>query len=557
MNKTYRLYLNNKSNLISVVASLGLLSLTALSGAILLSSNVNADNDSVVDEINITVPISCSLSGSGMTSHTTSIPNGTYTPDIGTTTLTAFCNDGSGFSIYAAGYTGNEIGATNSNKLVGTSASNNSTISTGTATGPVSGNDNSNWAMKLTAVSNPTPAYPITISTGFDSYHAVPNEYTKVATRLSGTDTGQNTEGSSLTTTYAAYISKIQPADTYSGQVIYTLVHPSSAPAPVVCNPSGTTISTIKCMQDISSTNKSSILSSMTSEQQYTLKDKRDGKEYTIAKLLDGNIWMTQNLDLDLDSSKTYTNLDTDIGYNSSTGQYDTATWTPIRSTYTTGDTTWCEGGTLESWDDSCKSNFTPESYNPGDLYWSGNYDRDAYEETCRGNWENCDESLNPEALSPTGNVHYHLGNYYNWPAAVAKNDTSEYLEVESDQWIDTNQSICPTGWMLPKNIKDFNNPPNGSFYYLASYYGWDDENRFVSYPWDNPLYITFSGDREGIYLIGSSANFHISEVYAYQGGFYEEYNTVIDQPANGRAEAWPSDHDFSARGGSIRCVAR
>ena len=39
------------------------------------------------------------------------------------------------------------------------------------------------------------------------------------------------TGGVKLTTTYAAYISKTQVADTYSGQVIYTLVHPSSAVA--------------------------------------------------------------------------------------------------------------------------------------------------------------------------------------------------------------------------------------------------------------------------------------------------------------------------------------
>ena len=224
---------------------LGLLSMTALSGALLMSNSVNADNDSVVDEINITVPVSCTLSGSGMTSHTASIPNGTYTPDIGTTTLTAFCNDNAGFSIYAAGYTGDEIGGTNSTKLVGTSASNNATIDTGTNAGPVSGNDTSNWAMKLTAVSSPTPTYPITITSdtsgSFSSYHAVPSEYTKVATRTSGTDIGQSAEGSTLTTTYAAYISKTQAADTYTGQVIYTLVHPYDAdpipPEPITCSP--------------------------------------------------------------------------------------------------------------------------------------------------------------------------------------------------------------------------------------------------------------------------------------------------------------------------------
>jgi len=217
--------------------SLGLVAATLLSVAVLSGSKVSATDDSVVDEINITVPVSCTLTGTGMNSHNAEIPNGTYTADIGTTTLKAFCNDNAGFAIYAAGYTGNEIGGTNSNKLVGTTASSNATIDTGTATS--AGNpDTSNWAMKLTTVSSPTPTYPITLDNGFGSYSAVPNSYTKVAHRDSNTDIGTNAEGTTLTTTYAAYISKTQAADTYSGQVIYTLVHPSDAEAPLSPQPS-------------------------------------------------------------------------------------------------------------------------------------------------------------------------------------------------------------------------------------------------------------------------------------------------------------------------------
>ncbi len=230
-----------------------LLTITLLSGAVLISSTVSADdNTSVVDQINITVPISCTLSGTGMDTHNANINNGLYVPDIGTTTLHAFCNDNEGFAIYAAGYTGNEVGGTNSNKLVGTSASGNATIESGIATS--TGNpDVSNWAMKLTATqdsgdttgtnaftidSAPNVALPSEAESGateasFSNYHVVPNEYVKVAHKNSGTDMTATTGGVKLTTTYAAYISKTQPADTYSGQVIYTLVHPSSA-APVL-----------------------------------------------------------------------------------------------------------------------------------------------------------------------------------------------------------------------------------------------------------------------------------------------------------------------------------
>ncbi len=207
--------------------SLGLFVITVLSGIFLVSS-VSATDDTIIDQVNVTVPISCTLTGSGMTSHNATIPNGTYQSEIGTTTLKIFCNDNAGFAIYAVGYTGNEIGATNSTKLVGTTVSNWATIDTGTATGIVSGNDTSNWAMKLQTVSSPTPTYPITIDNSFNNYSAVPSSYTKVAHRDNGTDIGQSAEGSTLTTTYAAYISKTQAADTYTGQVKYTLVHPAS-----------------------------------------------------------------------------------------------------------------------------------------------------------------------------------------------------------------------------------------------------------------------------------------------------------------------------------------
>lgn len=196
-----------------ILIPLMLLNVTFFIGAFLMSSYVSAD-DSAVDNVAVTVPASCTISGTGITSHNATIPNGTYQADIGTTTLKALCNDTDGFAIYATGYTGNTIGETNSNKLVGTTNP-STTISTGTAT---SGNT-SNWAMKLATSSGTT--YPLTLDNGFGSYSSVPNSYTKVAHRDSATDVGTNAAGSTLTTTYAAYMNQTQAADTYSGQVIY------------------------------------------------------------------------------------------------------------------------------------------------------------------------------------------------------------------------------------------------------------------------------------------------------------------------------------------------
>ena len=209
----------------SIITSASLVALTILSGAFLMSSYSFAD-DSTVDNINITVPVSCSLEGTGMTSHNANMMNGTYQNNIGTTTMKAYCNDSEGFAIYANGYTGDTLG---NNKLIGSST--NEEIVTGTATSTPNP-DISNWAMKLSTISSPTPTYPLTIDSdtngSFTSYHIVPSTYTKVAHRDSSTDLGTSAEGSTLTSTYAAYISKTQPADSYIGQVIYTLVHPAS-----------------------------------------------------------------------------------------------------------------------------------------------------------------------------------------------------------------------------------------------------------------------------------------------------------------------------------------
>ena len=202
--------------------SAGLVGSTVLA-FILLSSNMVSAGDSVVSDVTIAVPISCTLSGTGNNSHTDTIPNGTTSSDIGTTTLKITCNDQEGFSIYAIGYTGEVYGTTT---LVGNSTG--QTIATGTATSGA----NSNWAMKLGTNSGAT--YPVTLQNGYGSYSNVPTTYTKVAERQSATDIGTSAIGAEVTTTYQVYVSGSQLADTYLGKVKYTLVHPYDSGAPAI-----------------------------------------------------------------------------------------------------------------------------------------------------------------------------------------------------------------------------------------------------------------------------------------------------------------------------------
>ena len=518
------------------------------------NSNSTSDDDTAVDNVSVTVPVACTMSGTVDTAHTAEIANGIYTSNIGSTTLHAFCNDTEGFAIYASGYTGEEIGAEDSNKLVGTT----SDIETGISTS----GDTSQWAMKLTVSSDSgdTTTNPITIDSApnvtggsdasFSDYHAVPSEYVKVAHKNSSTDMTASTGGAKLTTTYAVYISGTQVADTYEGKVIYTLVHPSSANAPVICNEDATTISEVKCLQDfgnVSSTNRASIIDSMVAEQQYTLKDSRDGKTYTIAKYQTkytdsstGNettaydVWMTQNLDLDLNSGVTLTNEDTDLGYNTSTGEYETATWKPSVSTYTT-DGVW-------NW-----SYTTPESYDAGNLYWNGTTWawNQAGCESIGGTWDssnyNCTDYISGVTAS-TGTAQYHLGNYYNWTAAVAMNDSSSYTTY--DEIVE--QSICPVGWTLPRI-----GTGEDTFYALWNQYDFSSSSTDgTDSLWTSPLYFAASG-----YFNGAL------DYVGYDGVFW---SPVVRSVTDARLAYFDvvgvsgtSFSDCRAYGVSVRCVAR
>ena len=545
-----------------------------MAGTILSINKIWAQNGAVTTA-SVVVPVSCTLSGNVTLAHNATMNNGLYEDDIGVTVLKAFCNDVNGFSIYAIGYTSEEDGNT---KLEGVSDGEN-IINTGINT---SGNTSA-WAMKLTATGS---NYIPTIENNFNNYHVVPENYIKVASYASATDVSSaiyNAVGSTLTTTYAAYISNNQVADTYVGKVKYVMVHPVSADAPVVCNKNATTISEVRCMQDfahVTSTNLNSIINSMTPETQYTLKDSRDGKSYTIAKYQTKyydasteseqtayDIWMTKNLDLDLDASRTYTNEDTDIGYNTNTGTYTTAAWSPERSTYPTGITTW---GLYDETDDYYGGDKHPESYDLGDLYIdsmvfiaedylnscdNGSCDASLYAQLS-SDWKafidtcisgTCDMSIfpgdDPEIpISSTGIPQYHLGNYYNWTAAVAMNDSSTHTTYNEI----IEQSICPTGWTLPRIGYG-----EDSFYALWNQYGFaENPINGANKLWTSPLYFVASGRWHSVlYGVG------------WFGRFWSP--VVNDEFSADNAEFYVNGHSgpsyVSSRGygHSVRCIAR
>ena len=320
--------------------------------------------------------------------------------------------------------------------------------------------------------------------------------------------------GDAMTLYYATYVTPELDYGTYTGAVINYIA---------VANP------TSLYMQDIANWKDD-----LEEDTPVEAKDRRDGKTYLVSKTKDGKIWMMQNLDLDLNANTTYTNEDTDLGYNTTTGEYETASWQPSSGTATDA-----EGWTV--------SNFAPASYDPGDWYWNGNesdwYDWDDYYDTCTLNPEtsklNCDDSVDPfpTYVGSTGIPQYHLGNYYNWSAAVATNDGSVYTtsgEIAND-------SICPTGWRLP-GVDEF--------FDLWAEYGFTSsaisgENKL----WTEPLYFVISGGFNTVMdYVGSDGSFWSSEVRD------ETQSWGVDYAVDG----WFSDvYGRRNYGHSVRCVAR
>lgn len=265
----------------------------------ILFHSAYADNPEV-DQVNITVPVSCTLDGTGMDSHIANIQNRNYETEIGSTTLTAYCNDIGGFSIYAIGYSNEEYGNTD---MIGVNTE--GLIPTGTTLdGSVS-----NWAMKLET--NNEATYPIALQNGYNAYKAVPSTYTLVAKRESSTDTGTSAIGSVLTSTYAISVSPSQVADTYVGKVRYTLVHPYDRVEPEP--PMGLCTDSYTCMQQQTPASMAQKLPNVGDVA--VLYDARDNQAYRVAKLADNKYWMAENLNIAGGTALSSEDTDFDASY--------------------------------------------------------------------------------------------------------------------------------------------------------------------------------------------------------------------------------------------------
>ena len=474
--------------------------LLTVSGLVLshLSFHSSATN-SGSDNLAITISSSCTLSSVANVPHNAEVYNGNYLGDIGKTTITTLCNDGNGYSVYANGYSNNEEG---NNKLINSEYPQYS-IDTGLATSGLI----SAWAMKLNNIPDDPSPTPPTIESNYNNvYGVVPAYWTKVASRASGTT--DMDEGSSFTTTYAVYASSNQHAGTYVGQVKYVLTHPATDAKHLF-------------MQDIAQLKDKILLNEGDSTR---LVDQRDGKAYWVTRLADGNIWMTQNLDFDIEANTTLNSNTTDlnVAYDSSTGQY---------AEYNDGYT---------------ESN--------GVIYWkpaSSATTIDFTGTTVTG-WQNSNTApYTASKIDSTETGHASLGNYYNWTAAIASNNSSSLTQnTPSDITKNPQNSICPKGWRLPIISNQSANVTGSTNEFARLNYIYNNGSTTTNSGLINaPLYFVKPGWVEhGLGGLGQYG-YYYSSSYTGASAFLL---SISENTNNNAQQTYPRNDGFS-----IRCVAR
>ena len=491
----------------------GILSVTLIAGAIMANTRTYADT-TATDDVTITIASACTFTGDATgTEHTTSIIPGTVESNIGTTRMTAVCNDPSGYDIYAVGYSGNEW--KNTNLIYEDNSGTTHNIPTGTAT---SGNT-SNWAMKLAAGTGDGA----TIISPYNDYAAVPGgsaqdpgdktgDYVKVATYPQAT-TGAS--GSSLTSTYRVYATSSQVAGTYTGQVKYTLVHPQGAEAPKAQDED---LSSLTYMQDFASLTadkKAALIAATTVNKVVQLKDSRDNTTYNVAKLADGNVWMLDNLALDLTSSTVVNTLSAD--------------------------------------------NTNADSTTLGYLKNGGGTTSDQYATAAVANWTSGRSYSAPlvnmddkdTVVTKYGSGNGKVGGYYNYCAASAGgycygNDTSAGTSTGN-----ATTSICPAGWRMPTGGGDYEATDN-EYNNLATALGltWDaDWEGYLGTDYQTALGTPLSG-----YFDNGSAVDQGDYGYWWSSTRSDSvsmYGLYADSDGVG-----PTSYGYRDLGYSMRCVA-
>ncbi len=390
--------------------------------------------------------------------------------------------------------------ANNSSKLTG--ATHNAQINeVGTNVKPENFGDNT-WGYVLT--DNTTAANEDLV------YNTLPAYSASTTPQYASTNDPANGDHE-LKLTFAAKIRADKPADHYQTIALVS----------VAAEAKKITLENITYMQDINTNICSDTTEAdVNGNYQYQLIDKRDNKTYWVAKLKDGRCWMTQNLDLDLNTNTALSSTLSDV-----------TSWTPPVSTQKT---------TISKFPST--DDYPNFSYDPGNYV----YTTPTTQNTC-GSTSSKKTQLNGcpnwKAITPTTGdrqTHYLAGNYYSYHVAVAGAKPGFNSKA--------NTSICPSGWTLASTEEWLSNDDS-----LLSRYG---VQKTLTGTIDG---ITYDIRQAPLYFLYAGAVIDDSLVSAGSSADYWSASNWHDTMANsvGASNNVSSGLGYSRYGKSVRCVAR
>ncbi|MBO7561085.1 hypothetical protein J6T21_03610 [Candidatus Saccharibacteria bacterium] len=329
-------------------------------------------------------------------------------------------------------------------------------------------------------------------------------------------------------------------------------------------------IDEIQYMQDIND----NIIDSMVLNQQYQLFDQRDNKTYYVAKLPDGNVWMTQNLDFELKEGDRLFEGDSDVSHRSdgagsyldiprsTSGDFFEPWGEPNGAVRYYGDTTYRAAIKL-----SGGHSYRPESnYDPETL--TGLYSASFSVKMDDGSIQSRVNATIPRFMmygygaSSAPAINYCMGSAWteemcrHWSVGIYYSPEIAHGEAfESSNGQTEVNTICPGRWTLPTH-KEFETLVSGKKasdlhaapYYLlsAGLYGLRNE------PSDYSQWLTPGSYSGYITYLNKDGN----TISSYPAGLSNENvfgNFIFTSDSSKRANST----DFESLGASVRCIAR
>lgn len=333
------------------------------------------------------------------------------------------------------------------------------------------------------------------------------------------------------------------------------------------------------------------------------LYDIRDGKQYWVAKLADGNCWMTQNLALDLDANsdgnavaitengsqvelsprntdieavwKGVTKTETEIPARTGALDYSSA------RSWNLGKLAWSNPSSKESCSQPLPEDLKELGYEASQ--WGVIYYGSDLAEICplvkdvRGYAPTliASEASAVDTTKEIYDAHYLIGNAYAWNTATAGagDDVTKNLE-------NATTSICPANWRLPTtginkaNAAEWPTSLNDDFYGLFYSYGYPSlqdnatASEWVNFDWGG-LRTSITNDDVNLHYAPGNFTANIAVYYdkGYLGAFGEVTSLWSSTGANNQNNSlvgYISNKNVAVSasrnrniGIAIRCIAR